>query len=597
MEKEPINIETSINNDNEISKTKKVPKILFIVGIVLILCLLVGAFILGKKFANKEQEKDNNKTEEKVNIETSYDKEKYKYNIYLYQTADGYYCKDKDDYCSKKATAIPSTTKNAVVADYIQSQNEEPRYILYFDKTYKIYDVKEDKIQETPIEEQKTTRLHSDKDFTEIYGFVYSDENDNYAYYNLTTKKEMYKGQYNNLTTLSGKYIEGFKTYNEGEAEEDNETFLLSISEEKVEMKTFGVCKYYNVYDYSTGSYIIESEGCFSEGASTIYTNTKKVIAENKISVEWSLDDNGNLYILSNNKVEKYNTDGKLLSTSKSYSNVLQLIKEFVVYVKDNELFITDGTKDTKLGEWKDEYYYHSALSGYYDEGSLINENEKDAGIYLIIELNGSNEGPGIEYYYNTKTQETKTFELEYIGGYAKPILYLYPEKQTDITINFEKEENLTTTYPKFKEEWKVTAHPNGDIYDKDNKYYYGLYWEENANHKVDFKEGFYVSKENAISFLEEKLSTIGLNAKEKNEFIMYWLPILEKNEHNLVYFELTEERESFNKIEISPKPDSLLRMAIHVKKVDGPQTIKEQEITSFKRTGFTAVEWGGVIY
>ena len=81
MEKEPINIETSINNDNEISKTKKVPKILFIVGIVLILCLLVGAFILGKKFANKEQEKDNNKTEEKVNIETSYDKEKYKYNI------------------------------------------------------------------------------------------------------------------------------------------------------------------------------------------------------------------------------------------------------------------------------------------------------------------------------------------------------------------------------------------------------------------------------------------------------------------------------------------------------------------------------------
>ena len=99
MEKEPINIETSINNDNQLSKTNKVPKIFFIVlGIVLLLCLLVGIFILGKNFANKEQEKDNNKTEEKVNIETSYDKEKYKNTIYLYQTVDGYYCKDKDDY-------------------------------------------------------------------------------------------------------------------------------------------------------------------------------------------------------------------------------------------------------------------------------------------------------------------------------------------------------------------------------------------------------------------------------------------------------------------------------------------------------------------
>ena len=77
----------------------------------------------------------------------------------------------------------------------------------------------------------------------------------------------------------------------------------------------------------------------------------------------------------------------------------------------------------------------------------------------------------------------------------------------------------------------------------------------------------------------------------------MYWLPILEKNEHNLIYFELTEERDSFNKIEISPKPDSLLRMAIHVKKVNKKTNIKEQKLTSFKRTGFTAVEWGGVTY
>ena len=76
----------------------------------------------------------------------------------------------------------------------------------------------------------------------------------------------------------------------------------------------------------------------------------------------------------------------------------------------------------------------------------------------------------------------------------------------------------------------------------------------------------------------------------------MYWLPILEKNEKSLVYFETTEEREEFNKLNINPKPDSLLRIAIHVKKVDKKTSIKEQKLKTFKRSGFTAIEWAGVI-
>jgi hypothetical protein len=75
----------------------------------------------------------------------------------------------------------------------------------------------------------------------------------------------------------------------------------------------------------------------------------------------------------------------------------------------------------------------------------------------------------------------------------------------------------------------------------------------------------------------------------------MYWLPILEKNGQNLVYFELTEERNAYNKININPVPDSLLRLAIHVKKVDKKVNIKEEKLTTFTRQGFTAVEWGGV--
>ena len=77
----------------------------------------------------------------------------------------------------------------------------------------------------------------------------------------------------------------------------------------------------------------------------------------------------------------------------------------------------------------------------------------------------------------------------------------------------------------------------------------------------------------------------------------MYWLPILEKNGKNLVYFELTESREKYNKLVIDPKPDSLLRVAIHVKKVNKKTNIKEQKLSTFERKGFTAVEWGGVVH
>ena len=47
----------------------------------------------------------------------------------------------------------------------------------------------------------------------------------------------------------------------------------------------------------------------------------------------------------------------------------------------------------------------------------------------------------------------------------------------------------------------------------------------------------------------------------------------------------------------MEPEPDSLLRLSIHVKKVDGFTKIKEQKFPTFTRKGFVAVEWGGVVH
>ena len=77
----------------------------------------------------------------------------------------------------------------------------------------------------------------------------------------------------------------------------------------------------------------------------------------------------------------------------------------------------------------------------------------------------------------------------------------------------------------------------------------------------------------------------------------MYWLPILENNEKSIVYFELTKERERGNKLIITPKPDSMLRVSIHIKKVNEKVNIKEQKLEKFERYGFSAIEWGGMTY
>ena len=177
-----------------------------------------------------------------------------------------------------------------------------------------------------------------------------------------------------------------------------------------------------------------------------------------------------------------------------------------------------------------------------------------------------------------------------------KPILYLYPEEEMNITVNFDKEELLTTTYPKFNNEWNVLVKPDGSIYEN-GKCYYALYWEENRNKDCDFEDGFYVEKDNAINFLEEKLTTLGLNDKERNEFIMYWLPKLEENGKSIVHFDLTDELQKENEMIINPKPDSILRVHINIKKVNKKTNIKVQKLPTFKRSGYTAIEWGGTIY
>ncbi len=176
-----------------------------------------------------------------------------------------------------------------------------------------------------------------------------------------------------------------------------------------------------------------------------------------------------------------------------------------------------------------------------------------------------------------------------------KPILYLYPKETTDIQVKLQYPERITTQYPKYGADgWKVTAQPNGDLTDAQGKKYYAIYWEESKPEAVDFSQGFYVEKDRAADFLEAKLTEIGLNDRERNEFIMYWLPKLEENPASLVSFVLTEDLQQTNELKIYPAPDSLLRVHIHIKSTTKNTNPIPQTFAKFDRQDFSAVEWGG---
>jgi len=92
---------------------------------------------------------------------------------------------------------------------------------------------------------------------------------------------------------------------------------------------------------------------------------------------------------------------------------------------------------------------------------------------------------------------------------------------------------------------------------------------------------------------LQEKLAFLGLTPQEFNEFIVYWLPLMNNNKYNLITF-AGIAYEEIAPMHITPNPDSVLRVFMVFKSLDSFMEVQPQELKSFKRKGCAVVEWGG---
>lgn len=191
-----------------------------------------------------------------------------------------------------------------------------------------------------------------------------------------------------------------------------------------------------------------------------------------------------------------------------------------------------------------------------------------------------------------TITKGTLTLEP---GVDYKPVIYLYPQIETKVSVKLQLTGNLTCTYPDYGNGWEVLATPDGILTDAKGQTYRYLYWEGTTVAQWDQSKGFCVKGEDTAAFLEDALERLGLNRQEANEFIVFWLPLMQGNPYNIISFQ-TEAYTEAAALQIDPAPDTLIRVFMAYRPSDTFVQIPQQELSAPERIGFTVIEWGGTI-
>jgi hypothetical protein len=187
-----------------------------------------------------------------------------------------------------------------------------------------------------------------------------------------------------------------------------------------------------------------------------------------------------------------------------------------------------------------------------------------------------------------------------------KPVIYLYSADTTDVSLEINPTGDFSFTYPAYTDGWNVKSTPSGNVIHKGKTYPY-LFWE--GQHKdIGFNftnlssglEGFYIKTDTCITFLENTLSYLGLNATESTDFITYWGPRIQNHPFAFIQFkELASYAAEVASMKVSPHPNSIQRIFMVFEGIDNNEILKDMTIVTpklspFNRWGFSLIEWGG---
>lgn len=190
----------------------------------------------------------------------------------------------------------------------------------------------------------------------------------------------------------------------------------------------------------------------------------------------------------------------------------------------------------------------------------------------------------------------------------CKPAIYLYPPEKELVNVKVYPEGFLKYVDPPYNSDtgWTVEAAPNGDLYEilkgiNTQKYTY-LYYESKIRDEVIQKptKGWVVKFDELNNLYKNILPKLGLNKTQEKDFIDYWNKALPESPYYFVGVVGQQNVDEMEKLEITPKPDSINRVRIYFERLDSPKTVSAPNLESkpFKidSTKFTVVEWGGMV-
>jgi hypothetical protein len=188
-------------------------------------------------------------------------------------------------------------------------------------------------------------------------------------------------------------------------------------------------------------------------------------------------------------------------------------------------------------------------------------------------------------------------YEDQMIQVVDKPVIYMYSESTIKASVEIGFGGDLTFTYPKYNNGWRVGVSESG-ITHQGRSYPY-LFWEGETRHLAyQSNEGFVIKTDTVVTFLERMLGRMSFNDKEKTDFITFWAPRMVTKDYAFVQFVVDENySEQIATIALSPEPDNLKRVFMMFSLSNENLAYlhpEEQVVEPFNRGGFTVLEWGG---
>lgn len=180
----------------------------------------------------------------------------------------------------------------------------------------------------------------------------------------------------------------------------------------------------------------------------------------------------------------------------------------------------------------------------------------------------------------------------------CKPAIYVYPHQTQEVAVKVHTPGEFTLTIPQYPVGgWKVVADPDGTIHSGGQTYPY-LYYESKVEDSLVKKpdQGYVRSYNDLPALYDYLLPKLGLNAKESKEFKEYWNKSLPYSPYYFVGVMPEDDVNALEPLEISPAPDTLVRVRVYFTALTERKEVVEPELTTPERKGFVVSEWGGAI-